>query len=42
MAHFGIATRKGTDDLTTIINGMLAEMKANGDLDALVKKWKLD
>ena len=39
---FGIATRKGTDDLTTLINGMLAEMKANGDLDALVKKWKLD
>jgi hypothetical protein len=27
------------DDLTTLINGMLAEMKANGDLDALARIW---
>jgi len=39
---FGVATRKGADDLTAVINGVLAEMKANGDMDALIKKWGLD
>jgi putative glutamine transport system substrate-binding protein len=39
---FGVATKKGTDDLTVFINGVLAEMQANGDMDALLKKWGLD
>jgi len=39
---YGVATKKGADDLTAFINGVLAEMKANGDMDALIKKWGLD
>ena len=38
---FGIASKKGTDDLTTFINGMLDEMKANGAMAALYSKWGL-
>ncbi len=39
---YGVATKKGADDLTAFINGVLAEMKTNGDMDALIKKWGLD
>ena len=39
---FGVATKKGADDLTAFINGVLAEMKTNGDMDTLIKKWGLD
>jgi putative glutamine transport system substrate-binding protein len=38
---YGIASKKGTDELTTFINDMLTEMKDNGEMDTLLKKWNL-
>jgi aspartate/glutamate/glutamine transport system substrate-binding protein len=38
---YGIASKKGSDELTTYINEMLAEMKTNGQMTALFKKWNL-
>lgn len=38
---YGIASKKGTDDLTKFINDMLKEMKENGEMDALLAKWGL-
>ncbi len=39
--NYGIASKKGTDDLTTFINTMLTDMEASGDMAALLKKWNL-
>lgn len=39
---YGIASKKGTDGLTTFINDMLAEMDANGEMTALLEKWGLN
>lgn len=39
---YGIASKKGTDDLTGFINDMLTEMKNDGEMQALLKKWSLD
>lgn len=39
---YGVASKKGTDDLTGFINEMLAEMESNGEKDELLKKWNLD
>ncbi|MDO8950393.1 MAG: MetQ/NlpA family ABC transporter substrate-binding protein [Actinomycetota bacterium] len=39
---YGIASKKGTDDLTTFINGMLAEMETNGEMKTLLEKWSLN
>jgi len=39
---YGIASKKGTDELTKFINDMLAEMDSNGEKAALLKKWGLD
>ena len=39
---YGIASKKGTDDMTTFINDMLTEMESNGEMDALLKKWNLN
>ena len=39
---YGIASKKGTDGLTTFVNDMLAEMDANGDMAALLEKWGLN
>ena len=38
---YGIASKLGTDDLTTFINDMLAEMETNGEMAALLEKWGL-
>lgn len=38
---YGIASKLGTDDLTTFINDMLAEMESNGEMAALLEKWGL-
>jgi putative glutamine transport system substrate-binding protein len=38
---YGIASKKGTDDLTAFINEMLTEMEGNGEKAALLKKWNL-
>lgn len=39
---YGIASKLGTDDLTTFINDMLTEMDANGEKTALLEKWNLN
>ncbi len=39
---YGIATKKDNTELAEKINGILAEMKENGELDALKAKWGLD
>ncbi len=38
---YGIATKLGSDDLTTFINDMLDEMVESGDMDTLLAKWNL-
>jgi putative glutamine transport system substrate-binding protein len=39
---YGIASKKGTDELTKFVNDMLTEMGTNGEKAALLKKWGLD
>lgn len=39
---YGIAMKKGADDLTTYVNDMLSEMESNGDMAALLAKWGLN
>ena len=39
---YGVASKKGTDELTTFINKMLAEMQTNGEMTALIEKWGLN
>lgn len=39
---YGIASKKGTDELTTFINEMLTEMESNGEMAALLQKWGLN
>jgi polar amino acid transport system substrate-binding protein len=38
-AYFGLAFRKDDAALTKLANGVLAEMKSNGELSALQTKW---
>jgi putative glutamine transport system substrate-binding protein len=38
---YGIATKKGNDGLAKLVNETLAEMKQNGEMDSLLKKWGL-
>ncbi len=38
-AYFGLAFRKDDANLTDIANTVLAEMKADGELATLQKKW---
>ena len=40
--NYGIASKKGTDELTKYINDMLTEMDSNGEKAALLKKWGLN
>lgn len=39
---YGIASKKGTDDLTAFINEMLAEMESNGEMATLIETWGLN
>ena len=39
---YGVASKLGTDELRDFINEMLTEMKDNGEMDALLKKWGLN
>ncbi len=39
---YGIASKKGTDDLTTYLNEMLTEMQGDGEMEALLTKWSLN
>ncbi|HDR7597498.1 MULTISPECIES: glutamine ABC transporter substrate-binding protein GlnH [Bacillus cereus group] len=36
---YGIAVRKGADDLTKEVNSLLKDMNANGEYDKLYEKW---
>lgn len=38
---YGVVIKKGNDELTTLVNETLAEMKDNGEFDALLEKWEL-
>lgn len=38
---YGIASKKGNDGLAKIANDTIKEMKANGDLNKLLTKWKI-
>jgi len=40
--EYAIAVRKGDEEFVKIINEVLAEMKANGEIDALVNKYSLE
>ena len=40
--EYGIASKKGSDELTKFINEMLAEMNTNGEMTKLVEKWGLN
>ena len=40
--EYGIATKKGNDDLAKILNDTVTEMKSSGELDKLLAKWKLN
>jgi putative glutamine transport system substrate-binding protein len=39
--NYGIATKKGNDGLAALVNGIITELKANGQLNKLIKKWKI-
>lgn len=41
-AHLGLAIAKDQPELLARINAGLAELKASGELDALIAKWNLD
>lgn len=40
--EYGIASKKGTDGLTKLMDDLFAEMKANGEMDTLLAKWNLN
>ena len=39
--EYGIATKKDNTDLAEYVNQVLKDMKASGELDQLMAKWKL-
>lgn len=39
--EYGIAAKKGNDDLTKTVDEVLAEMQSNGEMDKLLQKWNL-
>ncbi|HZL06822.1 MAG TPA: transporter substrate-binding domain-containing protein [Coriobacteriia bacterium] len=39
---YGIAMKKGADELTTFVNEMLADMESSGDMATLLEKWNLN
>lgn len=39
---YGVASKKGTDGITALVNELLTEMESNGEKAALLKKWGLD
>lgn len=40
--EYGIASKKGTDGLTKLMDELFAEMKADGRMDQLLAKWNLN
>jgi putative glutamine transport system substrate-binding protein len=39
--NYGLATKKGNDGLAALVNSTILEMKQNGELTKLIKKWKI-
>lgn len=39
--NYGIASKKGNDGLAQIVNNTIVSMKESGELNKLIKKWKL-
>ncbi len=40
--NYGVASKKGNDGLAQLVNETVNEMKTNGQIDKLIKKWKLN
>jgi putative glutamine transport system substrate-binding protein len=40
--NYGIASKKGNEGLAALINETISEMKSSGELEKLLKKWKLN
>ena len=38
---YGVAVKKGNTELMSVVDGMIADMRLSGELDALVAKWEL-
>ncbi len=36
---YGVATKKGNDELAKAVNETISEMKKSGELDKLIAKW---
>jgi putative glutamine transport system substrate-binding protein len=39
--NYGIASKKGNDGLAQLVNETINEMKTSGQIDKLIKKWKI-
>ncbi len=39
--EYGIAAKKGNDDLTKTVDDVLAQLKSSGEMDKLLQKWNL-
>jgi putative glutamine transport system substrate-binding protein len=39
--NYGVASKKGNDGLAALVNGTIVELKNSGQLDQMIKKWKL-
>jgi putative glutamine transport system substrate-binding protein len=40
--NYGVASKKGNDGLAQLVNETINEMKTSGQIDKLIKKWKLN
>lgn len=40
--EYGIAAKKGNDDLTKTVDEVLAELQSSGEMDKLLQKWNLN
>ncbi|GHU83816.1 amino acid ABC transporter substrate-binding protein [Clostridia bacterium] len=38
---YGVALKKGNEGLLAVVNGLIADLRASGELDTLVAKWNL-
>ena len=40
--NYGVASKKGNEGLAQLVNETINEMKTTGQIDKLIKKWKLN
>lgn len=38
---YGVASKMGNDGLAEVVNATIAELKASGELDKMIKKWEI-